>query len=481
MAEPSNDEQSDIEQSDDECVDEIYITLEDDIRKDEILRPEYIGGFADGDGSIYINFKPCGGFSAELNFTNCDVRVLLYIMQQYPTARLKSRDGKNDRQRTQYYLTYFGENMRKILSDIFPFLVVKRRVAELMFEYLPYMYSIEKERKLELAMEITEENQSRSVDSNVFKTITDVYIAGIFDAEGTVSHDCAKIAQKDFPALLHFLPTYFRFGKVSKCGASYLIPKSKMNEFLTRICSPTIVKHEQIHCWFALPICDRVFMRYMLSWWKHCEFVFDIDSVPKYVGNSREGLVDTEEKRVMQVFFRERQSAACKQRFHNYEFDADTIEKRVNTLMQTKLQRGSRSLTDEQIIEIRELVLQRSMSQTHIARHLIAKYSMDCKLSSLTKLVSNVVNQGTLTCRETIENTDTRQQLRDNWRQKLRNERPERAQRAHEPTRRLVTADEIAQVRALHVQNPQVPFKSIAKQFWFSATIVSRIIKGVYD
>jgi hypothetical protein len=147
--------------------------------EDLFLDPEYVAGFFDSDGSVYISNKNvlC------ISFTQCVLNILLLLQKQYG-GELFERNGKNIKQRKQYTLRIIGLECKKIIEDLNKYSVLKINKIENALTYLDFINKKNCESKLELIDFIR--NNNKIDDTKYFSRINWKYIAGMFDGDGYI-------------------------------------------------------------------------------------------------------------------------------------------------------------------------------------------------------------------------------------------------------------------------------------------------------
>ena len=179
---------------------------------DLFLDPEYVAGFFDSDGSVYISNKSmlC------VSFTQCVLNILLLLQKQYG-GELFERNGKNIKQRKQYTLRIIGLDCKKIIEDLNKYSVLKINKIENALTYLDYINKKNCESKLELIDFIR--NNDKIDDTKYFSRINWKYIAGMFDGDGYIGFNYKyleinkiiiqfSICQKYTPNFLEYLKNF---------------------------------------------------------------------------------------------------------------------------------------------------------------------------------------------------------------------------------------------------------------------------------
>ncbi len=98
----------------------------------------YIAGIIDGEGSLMVYpFKTKKGYviyQSRLAVCNTKKELIDYLMKTTGIGR--TRVSHTPLRKPFYYWALSSENIRKFLPIIFPYLLLKRKQAELLLEYL---------------------------------------------------------------------------------------------------------------------------------------------------------------------------------------------------------------------------------------------------------------------------------------------------------------------------------------------------------
>lgn len=149
----------------------------------------YVAGLIDADGSLYISksIRKDGYVSFD--------PIIMVRTTHLPTAKwlLKTFGGKYDKrtwdnnQWKPYYRWKFtsDKNASLFLEKILPYLWLKKEQAHVLREY----YSLAGKQNTRLRNELTDRiqnlNQNESVTTNTSSLLSNAYIAGMFDGEGS--------------------------------------------------------------------------------------------------------------------------------------------------------------------------------------------------------------------------------------------------------------------------------------------------------
>jgi hypothetical protein len=211
----------------DKILEELKIDLENYRDKDKYLYPEYVAGFFDSDGSVYITKDVLF-----INFSQCVLNVLILIQKQYGGSLFK-RIIQKENCRNQYTLRIVGLECKKILEDLEKYCILKIekiKKALLFIEYINKKTSNEKQ-------EIIDYIRNKDKDDNIlyFSRINWKYISGFFDGDGYIGLNYRDldssnrispkftIAQKYTPNFLNAIKNFFIENKINMGLSKYEI------------------------------------------------------------------------------------------------------------------------------------------------------------------------------------------------------------------------------------------------------------------
>lgn len=127
----------------------------------------YIAGIIDGEGTISLA-PHRGVFTPIVSIYNTSLPLIEWLAQRLPKALQLNRMNSPGRfgVTRQWYLRVGGYNVYPVLVTVAPYLVVKKRHADLLMEFFQLRFSKMKyqygERERIIAMEIKELNQRKS-------------------------------------------------------------------------------------------------------------------------------------------------------------------------------------------------------------------------------------------------------------------------------------------------------------------------------
>jgi len=98
-----------------------------------------LAAFVDGEGSIalYRNNKKSAGcsYALELSVSNTDIRLVQWIKETFGFGFVRT-NIKPQRWRTLYQWECYSRQAEEVLRAIYPFLIIKREQADLVFDFL---------------------------------------------------------------------------------------------------------------------------------------------------------------------------------------------------------------------------------------------------------------------------------------------------------------------------------------------------------
>lgn len=183
----------------------------------------YIAGFFDGDGTVCIG-KCRGGFQLKVELTQCNEEFTKYLANMYDAKIYFDTRLSKYNNETACSLRLCGLQAIPVLILVSKYGVVKQPQAVIALEYL----SMARQRGLynkreEYYMKLKEMNTDKTSYDKDYSTISNGYIAGLFDAEGNVYNAIingkhryyVKITQKCDPVLISNIQKYLGFGKIA--------------------------------------------------------------------------------------------------------------------------------------------------------------------------------------------------------------------------------------------------------------------------
>jgi hypothetical protein len=164
---------------------QVKIDLENYKISDKYISIEYLGGFFDADGSVYISNNVLF-----INFAQCVLNILLLIQKQYG-GDISKRLKRNDNERNSYCLRLCGKDCEKIIEDLEKTSILKIDKIKKAKEYIKFINKKTSEEKLEIINFIR--SNKKSDNPEYFNRINWKYIAGFFDGDGCLTMNYRKI------------------------------------------------------------------------------------------------------------------------------------------------------------------------------------------------------------------------------------------------------------------------------------------------
>ena len=163
----------------DSILKELKINLENEYFDKQYIYPEYLCGFFDSDGSIYISKNVLF-----IGFTQCVLNILLIIQKEYGGTIFK-RNKRNNNQRDQYTLRIVGLDCNKILNVLLQGSILKINKVEYAFEFMNMINKKTSEDKTNLINLIR--SNTKIDDKTYFNRINWKYLSGMFDGDGCIA------------------------------------------------------------------------------------------------------------------------------------------------------------------------------------------------------------------------------------------------------------------------------------------------------
>lgn len=205
---------------------------------------EYLAGFIDGDGSIYVSNSKS---SCSLCIGICQniINFIEYI-NNFFEGKGKIYEDKR-KERIAYTIRFCGENTRPILELIKDCLIIKKPQCDLALQFLSLT---DYYPKFEVGQKIKELNKNKNEYSKNYNLLTKNYLAGLFDAEGciTMKSDFSlrtKLTQKSDIQILHEINKRYN-NKTKLDNYACIFWGEKCESFLKEIYPKSIIKKEQI-------------------------------------------------------------------------------------------------------------------------------------------------------------------------------------------------------------------------------------------
>jgi hypothetical protein len=224
------------ENNKDKILEELKIDLENYRDKDKYIYPEYVAGFFDSDGSVYITKDVLF-----INFSQCVLNVLIIIQKQYGGTLFKRIVNKINC-RNQYTLRIVGLECKKILEDLEKYCILKIekiKKALIFINYINQKSSLEKNEIIEFIR-----NKNKDDDSSYFNRINWKYISGFFDGDGYIGLNYRildnsniispkfAISQKYTPNFLNYIKNFLLEFKIKAGLGKYEVCLSPRNNII---------------------------------------------------------------------------------------------------------------------------------------------------------------------------------------------------------------------------------------------------------
>jgi hypothetical protein len=211
------------EENKDKILEEVKINLDNYKVSDKFINSEYLGGFFDADGSIYISKNVLF-----VIFSQAVLNILLLIQKQYGGTIFKKLK-RHEKKRDEYTLRIVGLECKKILEELVKYSILKTDKVRKGLEYINYINKYSSSEKDEIISFI---RNNKKHDNNIyFNRINWKYISGMFDGDGYVGLNYRElecnfvrpkftIAQKYTPNFLNALKNFMNIECNNKIGRS---------------------------------------------------------------------------------------------------------------------------------------------------------------------------------------------------------------------------------------------------------------------
>jgi len=209
----------------DNILKELKLNLDNYKINDFYIHREYLAGFFDSDGSIYISKNVLF-----ISFTQCVINVLLLIQNKYGGTLFK-REIKKENQRNQYTLRFVGLDCKKIINDLVNFSILKYNKLLKGIELLDYINKKNCDEKKDIIDFIRINKKEDNLE--LMNRINWKYLSGFFDGDGYIglnyrnlnSTNCIvprlSICQKYTPYFLSFVKIFLE----TECDYNFTISK----------------------------------------------------------------------------------------------------------------------------------------------------------------------------------------------------------------------------------------------------------------
>jgi hypothetical protein len=121
-----------------------------------MLSKEYLAGLFDGEGCVSIQLKDDWA-NLTVSIAQAKPLILVLIFTQYPEASIEHGSPTSKCN----YLRLYGENSKRFLLDILPYVIVKKRQVEIGLEFIKFfrkkgIYKISQDDKLQRTLLVEE-------------------------------------------------------------------------------------------------------------------------------------------------------------------------------------------------------------------------------------------------------------------------------------------------------------------------------------
>ena len=216
--------------------------------------PQYIAGFADGDGSICMT-KISGGYQLLGHFSQ-SYPLFCFILQKSIGGSIYNSNREKQKKRMEYTLRLCGKDNLPFFKIMKEHAIIKMKQAEL-GEYFLNNYHRKingnEEQVEQIYNKITDLNKSCPIPEERFNKLNWIYIAGLFDAEGCIICSVSTkkrynlyLTQKNHMDLLEQIKNYIGYGAVKKDDYRIVISTiPNVIHFLNQTIQYLIVKRKQ--------------------------------------------------------------------------------------------------------------------------------------------------------------------------------------------------------------------------------------------
>lgn len=210
---------------------------------------KYLAGFFDGDGSIIIEKFKTNGYSLRIKFCQSNENLLKRIQEYYPFMHLDGnlRNGRENN-RCEFQLRAAGKQIEPLVNDLLGYSILKYEQLLEVSKFFKYINVINTNDEKESIYNKLKELKKNSTNKP-YERLSVQYIAGLFDAEGSVgiygSTLRIKLTQKSDTVILEKIAhMYNNRNKINNYAVSFYGVKSE--KFLNDIKEYTIYKNPQI-------------------------------------------------------------------------------------------------------------------------------------------------------------------------------------------------------------------------------------------
>jgi hypothetical protein len=208
---------------------------------------KYLGGFFDGDGSIYISCN-----TLTMTFSQSQKNILDVINNYYNNIFNFYTCNNTTDIRTQFSLKLTGKKLYPVLKDLEETCIIKNPQIKIALEFLQYINkkgTVDKKTKLQEVMKDMNKNKIDYVKDKPYDKVNLHYISGLFDSDGHVgiykSGAKAHITQVSDINILNIISQFYE-GSCVNDGKLYFGKKDVLINFLENIKDIVIYKKSQV-------------------------------------------------------------------------------------------------------------------------------------------------------------------------------------------------------------------------------------------
>lgn len=268
---------------------------------------QYISGFIDGDGCIFIR-KIRDGFQTGIQFSQSRINILLILKYHFGgniTQSHTKRTNDNPNLRNQYNLIVRSNEYFGLLNYIYHHIIIKNEQIKSLMEISNYVNKPNKlEEKTELYNRCSQANKNKIFNEFHMVKMNIDYISGLFDAEGclyinknNLNKFYISITQKSHPSILTCIQNYLGFGNIDYTeGKLKIYSKEKCLIFINLIEDNLIVKYNQTKYFKKYLLSNDNDIKYKMyekcNIEKHCNENFNVENYPMLKNNNYENLTN---------------------------------------------------------------------------------------------------------------------------------------------------------------------------------------------
>lgn len=313
--------------------------VEDNHFKDKDLEERYLCGLLDGDGSIYISKLNKDGYSLRVNLTQKNLIIENFCRKYFKFKAIDKRE--NDPNKPEDYICYqyiiHGEECKNILNIMKKYSIIKYPQTLIALEFIQLIgiegLSDKREelyRKLQ-KMNMYQQDHKLIINENKrLNLLSDAYISGIFDAEGTATFGensfYIQIVQKNFIDIISHIKKYFGYGGVSETYRYRIEDYIGFIDFYRRMCDLVIIKSvdlENLHK-YVLSKCHKGLItiemdpKFNIKNQEDYKIENEINNLPEKFNEYINSLNDDDEKNFMQVYIKQYWKNEVIKKYNNF-------------------------------------------------------------------------------------------------------------------------------------------------------------------